>query len=100
MREVRYYISFDDKRFDDKKECSDYEEKIGETEEFKALKENSAEYSLDVLKKECLCIVGMYSMGTNDDTVKPKKDSLKFSVEKPETDDEPYGGVIKKYLKR
>ena len=29
MREVKYYISFDDKRFDDKKECSDYEEKIG-----------------------------------------------------------------------
>jgi len=28
MREVKYYISFDDKRFDDKKECADYEEKI------------------------------------------------------------------------
>ena len=79
---------------------ADYEEKIGETEEFKALKENSAEYSLDALKKECLCIVGMYSMSADDGTAKPKKDSLKFSVEKPETDDEPYGGVIKKYLKR
>jgi len=29
MREVKYYISFDDKRFEDKKECADYEEKIG-----------------------------------------------------------------------
>ena len=29
MREIKYYISFDDKRFDDEKECSDYEEKIG-----------------------------------------------------------------------
>lgn len=29
MREVTYYISFDDKRFESKKECSDYEEKIG-----------------------------------------------------------------------
>jgi hypothetical protein len=79
---------------------ADYEEKIGETEEFKTLKENSAEYSLEALKKECLCIVGMYSMNADDDTAKLKKDSLKFSVENPETDDEPYGGVIKKYLKR
>lgn len=29
MREVKYYMSFDDKRFEDKKECADYEEKIG-----------------------------------------------------------------------
>ena len=29
MREVKYYISFDDKRFEDKKKCADYEEKIG-----------------------------------------------------------------------
>ena len=27
MREVTYYISFDDKRFEDKKECFAYEEK-------------------------------------------------------------------------
>lgn len=29
MREIKYYISFDNKRFEDKKECADYEEKIG-----------------------------------------------------------------------
>ena len=28
MREVKYYISFDDKRFEDKKECADYEARI------------------------------------------------------------------------
>lgn len=41
---------------------ADYEETIGETEEFKSLKEKASEFSLDALKKECLCIVGMYSM--------------------------------------
>lgn len=76
-----------------------YENKIGETEEFKALKENASEYSLDTLKKECLCIVGMYSM-TNEPTETDKPDSLKFSVEQPEVEDEPYGGLHKKYLNR
>lgn len=28
MREVKYYISFDDKKFEDRKKCVDYEEKI------------------------------------------------------------------------
>lgn len=80
---------------------SDYEESIGETEEFKALKEKASEFSLDALKKECLCIVGMYSM-TNKPTVKPetKPESIKFSLEKPQDDDEPYGGLMRKYLNR
>ena len=73
---------------------ADYEEKIGNTEEFKTLKSQSANYSLDELKKECLCIVGMYSMNSS-------KDSLKFSIEKPEVnDDAPYGGIIEKYLNK
>lgn len=73
---------------------ADYEEKIGKTEEFKTLKSQSANYSLDELKKECLCIVGMYSMNSS-------KDSLKFSIEKPEVnDDAPYGGIIEKYLNK
>ena len=38
---------------------ADYEETIGETEEFKSLKEKASEFSLDALKKECLCIVGI-----------------------------------------
>lgn len=80
---------------------ADYEDAIGETEEFKALKEKASEFSLDALKKECLCIVGMYSM-TNKPTVKPetKPESIKFSLEKPQDDDEPYGGLMKKYLNR
>ena len=78
---------------------ADYEETIGETEEFKALKEKASEFSLDALKKECLCIVGMYSM-TNKAKETKKPDSLKFSLEPKEVEDEPYGGLHRKYLNR
>ena len=76
---------------------ADYEETIGETEEFKSLKEKASEFSLDALKKECLCIVGMYSM-TNKTKETNKSDSLKFSLEPEVSEDEPYGGLMKKYL--
>ena len=76
---------------------ADYEETIGETEEFKSLKEKASEFSLDALKKECLCIVGMYSM-TNKAKETNKSDSLKFSLEPEVSEDEPYGGLMKKYL--
>ena len=76
---------------------ADYEETIGETEEFKSLKEKASEFSLDALKKECLCIVGMYSM-TNKTKETNKSDSLKFSLEPETSEDEPYGGLMKKYL--
>lgn len=78
---------------------ADYEDTIGETEEFKALKEKASEFSLEELKKECLCIVGMYSM-TNKAKETNKPESIKFSLEKPQDDDEPYGGLMKKYLNR
>lgn len=78
---------------------ADYEETIGETEEFKSLKEKASEFSLDALKKECLCIVGMYSM-TNKTKETNKTDSLKFSLEPEVSEDEPYGGLMKKYLSR
>ena len=78
---------------------ADYEDTIGKTEEFKALKEKASEFSLDALKKECLCIVGMYSM-TNKAKETKKPDSLKFSFEPKEIEDEPYGGLHKKYLNR
>ena len=76
---------------------ADYEETIGETEEFKSLKKKASEFSLDALKKECLCIVGMYSM-TNKTKETNKSDSLKFSLEPETSEDEPYGGLMKKYL--
>lgn len=78
---------------------ADYEDTIGETEEFKALKEKASEFSLDALKKECLCIVGMYSM-TNKVKETENANSLKFSFEPKEENDEPYGGLMHKYLNK
>lgn len=76
---------------------ADYEEAIGETEEFKALKEKASEFSLDALKKECLCIVGMYSMTRKAKEVE-KTNPLKFSLEPKVEDNDPYGGIHNKYL--
>lgn len=78
---------------------ADYEDAIGETEEFKALKEKASEFSLDALKKECLCIVGMYSMTSKTKETK-KPESLKFSLEPKDDEDEPYGGLMKRYLNK
>ena len=78
---------------------ADYEEMIGETKEFKSLKEKASEFSLDALKKECLCIVGMYSM-TNRVKETENTNSLKFSLEPKNEEDEPYGGLMKKYLNK
>lgn len=80
---------------------SAYEETIGGTEEFKSLKEKASEFSLEGLRKECLCIVGMYSMTNNSQTQNPQNNSIKFSLEEnDDTDDDLYGGLFKKYLKR
>lgn len=72
---------------------------IGGTKEFKTLKKNASQYSIDDLKKECLCIVGLYATAKEDEG-ETMEGSFRFSIEKPETDDEPYGGVLRKYLNR
>lgn len=78
---------------------ANYENVIGETKEFAELKKNSGKFSLKALKKECLCIVGMYSV-TNQTTEEKKPEPLKFSLGNEEHEDEPYGGLIKHYLNR
>lgn len=81
---------------------AEYEERIGKTDEFKELKEKSSEYSLESLKKECLYIVGMYSMTKEVEKPETKESaSVKFSLEGQVTDDEePYDGLFKLYLNR
>lgn len=81
---------------------AEYEDEIGKTKEFKELKDKSADFSLTALKKECLCIVGMYSM-TNKKTKPVTREPLKFSLEVDTNtvDDEVvYDGLFEKYLKR
>lgn len=81
---------------------ANYEKTIGNTKEFKELKEKASEFSLDELKKECLCIVGMYSMTQNTKEEIQQLESLRFSldVEAQEVEEDPYGGVFEKYLNR
>ena len=97
LREYKQTKESEERKCAEEALFADYEETIGETEEFKSLKEKASEFSLDALKKECLCIVGMYSM-TNKTKETNKSDSLKFSLEPEVSEDEPYGGLMKKYL--
>lgn len=80
-----------------------YEDKIGETIEFKELKENAMNYSLDQLEKECIYIVGLHAAELNFSKPQTENKTLKFSVEPEitnEPEDEPYGGLMKQYLGR
>lgn len=97
LREYKQTKELEERKCAEDALFADYEEIIGKTEEFKSLKEKASEFSLDALKKECLCIVGMYSM-TNKTKEINKPDSLKFSLEPEASEDEPYGGLMKKYL--
>lgn len=73
-----------------------FEEKIGKSDDIKLLKENADTYSYKDLEKECLCIVGKFSMGNDK--------SIKFSLKDDFVDngkqDSPYGGVMEHYLKK
>lgn len=97
LREYRQTKESEERKCAENALFADYEEIIGETEEFKSLKNKASEFSLDALKKECLCIVGMYSMTSKAKEIN-KPDSLKFSLEPEASEDEPYGGLMKKYL--
>jgi hypothetical protein len=98
LKEFKENKEAEERKFAEDTLFADYEETIGKTEEFKALKEKASEFSLDALKKECLCIVGMYSM-TNKPKENKNTNPLKFSFEpKVDTDNDPYGGIREKYL--
>lgn len=79
-----------------------YEEVIGGKTEFEELKEKASEFSIDALKKECLCIVGMYATSTKAEPKAEGKKSIKFSVDNDNDnkDEDPYGGLMKKYLNK
>lgn len=68
-------------------------------EEFEALRENCAETDMEVLTEKCYAILGRrsaelkFNLGTTGDTKPPR---LKLPKEE-ELEDEPYGGIFKKY---
>lgn len=82
-----------------------FADRIGETTDFEKLKENSSNYSLEELEKECVYIVGKYSMTNQNNTLdthtEKKSDSLKFGLEHQDLDDvDPIEKTYKKYLNK
>lgn len=83
-----------------------FESKIGETNEFAELKKNKADYSVADLRKECLCIVGLYSLDDdteNSNAVPPSPNkTIKFSTNSnlPSQEDDPIEATYKKYLNK
>lgn len=79
-----------------------FRDKIGETTEFTDLKKNVSNYSLKELEKECIYIVGLHAseLDFSKEPKNPETKSLKFSVEPEANEDEPYGGIMKKYLRK
>jgi hypothetical protein len=72
---------------------SQYEEKLGEVEEFKTLKENSKNFSISDLEKE---LALMFVKNTQNFSLNKKQNStIKIKVEHKEEKYRPYGDLIK-----
>jgi hypothetical protein len=73
---------------------------IKNTDEYKELIKDTEKFSLKELEKECVYIRGLHAEFKQDNENKVD-DNLKFSVEPNDDDDnDVYGGVMKKYLKK
>lgn len=81
-----------------------FESKIGETNEFAELKKNKSNYSVSDLRKECLCIVGLYSLDDNTVNIpsSASKKPIKFSANSnlPNQAEDPIEATYKKYLNK
>lgn len=78
---------------------SSFEERIGETDEYKKLQETSAQYSLEDLELRLYAIVGRYSKNVHNDG--KKQEVMKFSlgdVDDRLTKEDPYGNARDYYL--
>lgn len=97
-------VNIEKRESEEKEVFADYENEIGNTTEFSELKNKSKDFSIEDLKKECLCIVGLYARANKKiekpDNSKTKKE-IKFSLESDvkDPDSDPYGGLKDKYLK-
>lgn len=90
----------DERNLAEKNIFKKYENKIGTTNEFCELKKTSSNFSIKDLEKECLCIVGLYSLDNEvpDDSI--KGESIKFSATNETNNDDPIDATYKKYLNR
>jgi len=74
-----------------------FDEKLKDNEEYLALKEKSNEYDLEALQKECFAILGRTLANFSMNTPK-KKEPIKVPFEREMKNEDPYGGIHKKYL--
>lgn len=73
-------------------------EKFGDLkddESFEALKADAAKYDLDTLEEKCFAIRGRRN--TASFSRNPDSKALKLKIEKEDVQDEPYGGLFRKY---
>ena len=76
-----------------------YDGRIGEMPEYKLLKEESNEYDLEQLDKECIMLVGKFAMSTFafKESKTTKAETMKFSVETTPAKVSPYGDIFERY---
>lgn len=80
-----------------------YDSRIGEMDEYKALKSNAGEYSIDDLDRECLILVGKYAMSENvTDETETEESTIQFALDNEnETKSfKKYGNVYETYKTR
>lgn len=80
-----------------------YDSHIGDMDEYKALKSNAGEYTIDELDRECLILVGRYTMETpaEAETECETESTIQFALDN-ETEAKPtkYGNVYETYKTR
>lgn len=80
-----------------------YDGRIGEMEEYKALKSNAGDYSIDELDRECLILVGKYAMSESvAGETETEESTIQFALDN-ETETMPktkYGNVYETYKTR
>ena len=80
-----------------------YDAHIGEMEEYKALKSDAANYSIEELDKECLMLVGKFAMNQPVETAETEEETestIQFALDNEEAKPKTkvgYGNVYEKY---
>lgn len=80
-----------------------YDSHIGDMDEYKALKSNAGEYTIDELDRECLILVGKYTMETpaETETENETESTIQFALDnEAETKPLKYGNVYETYKTR
>lgn len=88
------------KELKEKKELlySNFEEILCDNEEYKKLKENDSDLSLEDVENTCYCLVGKLNLNFSKKDDEDKKPvTLSFGIEDDDMKDIPYGGLFEKY---